>query len=61
MHVACTQVTALIDPDEQDSAHHHQYCLRSRVANNVTQLPAKHIFHICNTVIEPGTGNVLEY
>ena len=61
MHVARTQGTALIDPDKQYSAQHHHYSLRSRVANNITQLTVKQILHTYNTIIEPATRNVLEY
>ena len=61
MHVARMQGPSLIDTDKQDPAQHHRYSLRSRVANNITQLPEKKILHIRNKVIEPGTGNILEY
>ena len=60
MHIARTQGQSLIDTDKQYFAQHHHYILRSRVANNITQLPIKKILHKFNTVIEPGTGNVLE-
>ena len=61
MHVVRTQGTALIDPDKQYSVQHHHCSLRSRVANNITQLTVKQILHTRNAVIESGTGNVLEY
>ena len=61
MHIACTQGPAFIDPDEQYPTQHHQYSLRSRIANNITQLPSNQILHTCKAVIEPVTGNVLEY
>ena len=61
MHIARTQGQSLIDTDKQYFAQHHHYILRSRVANNITQLTVKQILHTRNAVIESGTGNVLEY
>ena len=61
MHVAPTQGMLLIETDEQNPSQHHQYSLRSRIANNITQLPAKEIIQTCNTFIEPGTRYVLKY
>ena len=61
MNIAHTQGPALINLDKQYTVQHQRYSVRSRIENNITQLPAKQILHTRNAVTEPGTGNVLEY